>query len=212
MLIFKGTENEKQIFKLREILDRMGLPNTKELESNFDDPESYYIVFLPTSPEVVRVKDEKQLESFCDCFSLHIDDLETFIKDHYRLYIGAKVTSCYFEEEDPKYTDYDTIVAVNVTNEGEVFYALKNHTKDFEIEEFFDYRLLEVVEDTVVGWQCNHCGMVLKSKKPHYCNGSYRCKKLSFTAITMEANTITLPDDYIYSNHVGNKIYLKKKE
>ena len=66
---------------------------------------------------------------------------------------------------------------------------------------------------TIVGWECTHCGKVLKSKKPHLCNGSYRCNRLTFAPIREEANTIEFPEG-TKLRVFGNKIYItpKKKE
>lgn len=60
---------------------------------------------------------------------------------------------------------------------------------------------------TIVGWECTHCGKVLKSKKPHLCNGSYRCNKLTFAPIREEANTIEFPEG-TKLRVFGNKIYI----
>lgn len=66
---------------------------------------------------------------------------------------------------------------------------------------------------TIVGWRCTYCGMVLKSKRPHWCNGSYRCNRLSFAPIREEANTIEFPEG-TELRVFGNKVYItpKKKE
>ena len=67
---------------------------------------------------------------------------------------------------------------------------------------------------TIIGWRCTYCGMVLKSKKPHWCNRSYRCNRLSFTPIREEANTIEFPEG-TKLRVFGNKIYItppSKKE
>lgn len=66
---------------------------------------------------------------------------------------------------------------------------------------------------TIVGWRCTHCGIVLKSKRPHLCNGSYRCNRLTFAPIREESNTIEFPEG-TELRVFGNKIYItpKKKE
>lgn len=60
---------------------------------------------------------------------------------------------------------------------------------------------------TIVGWRCTYCDIILKSKRPHLCNGSYRCNRLSFAPIREEANTIEFPEG-TKLRVFGNKIYI----
>lgn len=68
-----------------------------------------------------------------------------------------------------------------------------------------------IPEENIIGWRCGYCGKIMRSRKPHMCGGSYRCKKLLFAPIKEENGYIELPEGYEIDGVVDNKIVLKKK-
>ena len=68
-----------------------------------------------------------------------------------------------------------------------------------------------IPEENIIGWRCAYCGKIMRSRKPHMCGGSYRCKKLSFAPVKEENGYIELPEGYEIDGVIDNKIVLKKK-
>ena len=198
LLAFYGDSDKDHCFKLWSLLQSMRgeLIYPTEIIPPFQNTEFIYIVIdnyiqrlLPDTDNKVW-KDIKPIEIkyFLDLISFNIGD-EVIIKD--------RPTEGSFS--------ITNILVDQYNNDIKVLYELSNEVRYYDNTE-----LSHIPEKEIVGWQCGYCGKIMRSKKPHICNGSYRCNRLRFSPIMEDQEYIEIPKGYKFSHFEGNKIRLIK--
>ena len=224
--VFKGTNNKYQCELLKnwiEVNFRCGNPIDlvfgQDNDIPFNDPNSLYLIIgTLDNPEnwiILKVLNR-------NTYNLHrpIIDISEFLNKYGDYYLGDTVN--YFNPDD---SEKFSSKIVGMKLQDSVVNCILDPKPDWvlnkEIGIYLDSKKINKIRKnttlstispdyTVVGWRCNYCGLILRSKKPHKCNGHYRCKKLSFTEIIEECNILELPEGYKVSEIKGNRIKLEK--
>ena len=209
MLIFQGCSDLELASKVKNILLRVSSGKIYG-EYNFDDPNSYYIFQYPPFPSVIKLsKGELDFwidkDAFFNSYSIILEsDLREWVNSHYKFNFYTKV----IVKNSGK---VGKIIEINMDQDGQIYFRLDaSSIPDSAFYTSDDLDLYE--EETIVGWKCEYCGMILSSKKPHICKGHYRCRKLNFSPIKMDSNTIELPKGFTVDRIDGNTIHLINNE
>lgn len=100
---------------------------------------------------------------------------------------------------------------ITISSTNEILYKVSRKDGGYNYIKPGDLERAVIPEENIVGWKCGYCGKIMRSRKPHMCGGSYRCKKLLFAPVKEENGYIELPEGYEIDGVVDNKIVLKKK-
>ena len=157
----------------------------------FSDPQRIYVIIDDLVINIPREEDKTWSD-------IDVREIKEYLKS-VPFWIGDEVIKIGDENNTFEIVD----VGLNLNNE--IIYKLNVPNSWALAEELSFATTLEIV-----GYKCNHCGKILRSKKPHMCNGNYRCKKLSFTPIQEDLGYIEVPEGYKISKVQGNKIRLEK--
>lgn len=157
----------------------------------FSDPQRIYVIIDDLVINIPREEDKTWSD-------IDVREIKEYLKS-VPFWIGDEVIKVGDENNTFEIVD----VGLNLNNE--IIYKLNVPNSWALAEELSFATTLEIV-----GYKCNHCGKILRSKKPHMCNGNYRCKKLSFTPIQEDLGYIEVPEGYKISKVQGNKIRLEK--
>ena len=209
MLIFQGCSDLKLASKVQDILLRVSNGKIYGEYNYFDDPNSYYIFQYPPFPSVVRLSKAEldfwiDKDAFFNSYSIILEsDLRKWVDSHYKFNIYTEV----IVKNSGK---VGKIIEINMDQDGQIYFRLDGSSIPGSASYTSDD--LDLHEETIVGWKCEYCGMILRSKKPHICKGHYRCKKLNFSPIKMDSNTIELPKGFTVDRIDGNTIHLINNE
>lgn len=130
--------------------------------------------------------------------------IDVFLNAH-QFIVGDKV--CLVDDPGNEIREIEDIYLSN-TNEISYKVSKKGGYNYYRPEELIK---AVIPEENIIGWKCGYCGKIMRSRKPHMCGGSYRCKKLRFAPVKEENGYIELPEGYEIDGVVDNKIVLKKK-
>ena len=214
LVVFKGIQDSVLRTKFFNYLCRiLGLKNLHNYTVPLGHiPGTYYVIH---SPSVLESTGEYFLSSFSTSSDNNIlvenlkkyiiPDPEVFIKSCEKFNIDSEVILL------SKGTKH-TILSAALSTSGSspvIEYTISDYPDRVSSDDIISAADFS----TIVGWRCTYCDMVLKSKRPHLCNGSYRCNRLSFAPIREESNTIEFPEGPEL-RVFGNKVYItpKKKE
>ena len=184
--------NQEKIINLLKAVSNLDKFRNIDSSDLFSDPQRIYIII---DDLVINIPREEN-KTWSD---IDVREIKEYLKS-VPFWIGDEVIKVGDENNTFKIVD----VSLNLNNE--IIYKLNCPNSWALAEELSLATTLEIV-----GYKCNHCGKILRSKKPHMCNGNYRCKKLSFTPIQEDLGYIEVPEGYKISRVEGNKIRLEKK-
>lgn len=196
LLAFIGDSDKNNQEKIINLLKAVGnLDEFRNIDSSdlFSDPQRIYIII---DDLVINIPREEN-KTWSD---IDVREIKEYLKS-VPFWIGDEVIKVGDENNTFKIVD----VSLNLNNS--IIYKLNiNGSNSWTLAE--ELSLATTLE--IVGYKCNHCGKILRSKKPHMCNGNYRCKKLSFSPIQEDLGYIEVPEGYRISKVEGNKIRLEK--
>lgn len=195
LLAFIGDSDKSNQEKIINLLRTISnLDEFRNIDSSdlFSDPQRIYIIIDDLVINIPREEDKTWSD-------IDVREIKEYLKS-VPFWIGDEVIKVGDENNTFKIVDVD----LNLNNN--IIYKLNCPNPWALAEELSLATTLEIV-----GYKCNHCGKILRSKKPHMCNGNYRCKKLSFTPIQEDLGYIEVPEGYKISRVEGNKIRLEKK-
>lgn len=194
LLAFIGDPDKSNQEKIINLLKTVSnLDEFRNIDSSdlFSDPQRIYIIIDDLVINIPREEDKTWSD-------IDVREIKEYLKS-VPFWIGNEVIKVGDENNTFKIVDVD----LNLNNN--IIYKLNCPNPWALAEELSLATTLEIV-----GYKCNHCGKILRSKKPHMCNGNYRCKKLSFTPIKEDLGYIEVPEGYKISRVEGNKIRLEK--
>ena len=100
-----------------------------------------------------------------------------------------------------------TITSIEIGEQsGKIIY----YFDEYNTPGCYSDELFPVPEGEIVAWKCEYCGKILRSKKPHRCDGHYRCNRLKFSPIIEDLGYIEIPKGYKFGYVENNKIRLIK--
>lgn len=181
--------NREKIINLLRTVKNLDVWNL-DFRNLFSDPQRIYIIIDDQVIDFPREKDKTWSD-------IDVREIKEYLKS-VPFWIGNKVMKVGDENNIFEIVD----IGLNLNND--IIYKL-NSLNSWALAEELSPVTLETV-----GYRCNHCEKILRSKKPHICNGSYRCRKLSFTPIQENLGYIEIPEGYKISRVEGNKIRLEK--
>ena len=193
LLAFIGDPDKSNQEKIINLLKAVSnLDEFRNIDSSdlFSDPQKIYIII---DDLVINIPREEN-KSWSD---IDVREIKEYLKS-VPFWIGDEVIRVGDEYNTFKIVDVD----LNINNN--IIYKL-NGPNSWALAEELSLANLEIV-----GYKCDHCGKILRSKKPHICNDHYRCRKLSFTPIKEDLGYIEVPEGYKISRVEGNKIRLEK--
>ena len=184
--------NQEKIINLLKAVSNLNEFRNIDSSDLFSDPQRIYIIIDDLVINIPREEDKTWSD-------IDVREIKEYLKS-VPFWIGDEVIKVGDENNTFEIVD----VGLNLNNN--IIYKLNCPNSWALAEELSLATTLEIV-----GYKCNHCGKILRSKKPHMCNGNYRCKKLSFTPIQEDLGYIEVPEGYKISRVEGNKIRLEKK-
>lgn len=205
MLAFKGVKDVRVVDDLNIILGYLSSGYLLDHSyDNFSDPSSYYLFQEPYLSCVSKISYSELGVLKSRSNITVIDNTSEWVSRYLPFILDVDVTIKSTSEKGK-------IERLRVREDGEIVYNISfGLCSSGDLYTIDQLELSPKIEETIVGYKCNHCGMVLRSRKPHICNGSYRCRKLSFSPIKMECGYIEIPEGYEFKSLSldGNKIYL----
>lgn len=184
--------NQEKIINLLKTVKNLDEFWNIDFSDLFSDPQRIYIIIDDLVINIPR-EDNKAWSD------IDVREIKYYLKS-VPFWIGDEV----IRVGDENNTTFKIVdVGLNINND--IIYKLNSSNSWALAEELSLATTLEIV-----GYKCDHCGKILRSKKPHRCNGNYRCKKLSFTPIKEDLGYIEVPEGYKISKVEGNKIRLEK--
>lgn len=195
MLAFIGDSNKDNCIKFWNLLtdvvgDSLKFTNCKPIVIPFSNTNSVYVLI---DNEVCEFENR---EHWIDIKPIAISDI---IGNKQIFRVGDKVITKSDQKER-------TITNIEIGKQsGNIIYYFGDTTPGCYSDELFP-----APEDEIVAWKCEYCGKVLRSKKPHLCDGHYRCNRLRFSPIREDLGYIEIPKGYKFGYVEGNKIRLVK--
>lgn len=186
--------NQEKIINLLKAVSNLNEFRNIDSSDLFSDPQRIYIIIDDLVINIPREEDKTWSD-------IDVREIKKYLKS-VPFWIGDEV----IKVGDENNTTFK-IVDVDLNINNNIIYKLNCPNSWALAEELSLATTLEIV-----GYKCNHCGKILRSKKPHMCNGNYRCKKLSFTPIQEDLGYIEVPEGYKISRVEGNKIRLEKNK
>lgn len=203
MLAFKGVKDVRVVDDLNIILGYLSSGYLLDRSyDNFSDSSSYYLFQEPYLSCVSKISYSELGVLKSRSNITVIDNTSEWVSKYLPFILDVDVTIKSTGEKGK-------IERLRVREDGEIVYNISfGSCSSGELYTIDQLELSPKIEETIVGYKCSYCGMILRSRKPHMCNGSYRCRKLRFSPIMMECGYIEIPEGYEFKSLDGNKIYL----